>query len=754
MSKQVGLATKDLLFVLAGWVAPTCSTYIFLESLLAMKSRVPGPVSDDTHLVLQVGKKRTAIEPPAVVRVRASRMKSAELFSHFQAWAREEAGIVFPKVKVSILPAQALSSPSGGCPDDEDDCATPHTDDNAEVAASTGRLRSTSPLQRGLFATETIFPGERILLVPSSSLLGAGALQRLGSQLLLKTIAAPDAEGEEADASRDRNENGPRRINARTGEAFVLASIERLRRILHREDASSNETARIAQAAQDVGFEWREDDAVAVYLACCRSLLKGDPGYAPTVSVHDSDRIAAPRHDAGTVPGEDALPPITDAVPLTEDLHASVAEGCEVKVGEESSSAPPEPEPACNSFLPALAVLPDSFPTSPLYYADDELARIDGTNCAEYAKRMLQQFESDYTKLIDVLRAYDELFVDAVPTTAATIRSNEPIPPYLLRNRLRLSERVTFDAYKWALCNIYSRSSDFMMHTPTQNAALMDDVPKFRVIAPLFDMINHDFNSGVQHSLDLEAHSSGDLSVFNGSDRPIETGDEIRLSYGNFPNEKLLLIYHFVLEQNPYDAVAIYAPLNPSDPLYVSKCRLLQGQCNVDDSNEPHLLRKPQAALTADDETSPVQSILPVSLMSVLRLTGVQSVEELMSVVRADAGESDGDRQCASPTQPSGIPMISIENERSALVALQNALYAMSRQLALNLISDEGLRQGQGPSSPVPAKEEDQISLRVRSTNTINSRIMCQSEYEILQLALAEIHDRLSALDGDTSDQQ
>jgi hypothetical protein len=690
-------------------------------------------------------------------------MKSAELFSHFQAWAREEAGIVFPKLKVSILPAQALSSPAGGCPDDDEEVvdapATSHTDDNAEVAASTGRLRSTSPLQRGLVATETIFPGERILLVPSSSLLGAGTLQRLGSQLLRQTIAEPDAEGEEADDSRDRNANGLCKIDARTGEAFVLASIERLRRILQREDESTtNGNVYILQVAQVVGFEWRADDAVAMYLACCRSLLKDDPDYAPTVSVHDSDRIAGhdhpPRHDAGTVPGEDALPPITDAVPLAEDLHASVAEGCEVKVGEESSSAPPEPEPACKSFLPAVAVLPDSFPTSPLCYAEDELARIDGTNCAEYAKRMLQQFESDYTKLIDVLRAYDELFVDGVPTTATTTRSNEPIPPYLLRNRFRLSERVTFDAYKWALCNIYSRSSDFMMHTPTQNAALMDDVPRFRVIAPLFDMMNHDFNSGVQHSLDLEAHSSGALSVFNGSDRPIETGEEIRLSYGNFPNEKLLLIYGFVLEQNPYDAVAIYAPFNPSDPLYVAKRRLLQGRCNVEDPNEPHLLRKPQAALAADDETSPVQSILPVSLMSVLRLTGVQSVEELMSVVRADAGESDGDRQCASPMQLSGIPMISIENERSALLALQDALYAMSRQLALNLISDEGLRQGQEPSSPVPAKAEDQISPPVRSTNAINSRILCQSEYEILQLALAEIHDRLSALDGDTSIQQ
>jgi hypothetical protein len=689
-------------------------------------------------------------------------MESAELFSHFQAWAREEAGIVFPKVKVSILPAQALSSPAGGWPDDDGfvEAAAPCTNDNAEVAASTGRLRSTSPLQRGLFATETIFPGERILLVPSSSLLGAGTLQRLGSQRLLQTIAAPDAEGEEAGASRDRNANGPCKIDARTGETLVLASIERLRRILQREDASTtNGNVHMLQAAQDVGFEWRKDDAVAMYLACCRSLLKDDPDYAPTVSLHDTDRIAVhdhpPRHVAGTVPGEEAVPPITDAVPLTEDLLASVAESCEGKVGGESSSAPPEPEPACTSFLPAVAVLPDSFSTSPLYYAEDELARIDGTNCAEYAKRMLQQFESDYTKLIEVLRAYDELFVDGVPTTASTIRSsNAPIPPHLLRNRFRLSEHVTFDAYKWALCNIYSRSSDFMMHTPTQNAALMDDVPQFRVIAALFDMINHDFNSGVQHSLDLESHSSGDLSVFNGSDRPIETGEEIRLSYGNFPNEKLLLIYGFALEQNPYDAVAIYAPLNPSDPMYVVKCRLLQGRCNVEDPNEPHLLRKPQAALAADDETSPVQSILPVSLMSVLRLTGVQSVEELMSMVSADAGESDDDRRTSSPTQPSSIPMISIENERSALLALQDALYAMSRQLALNLISDEGLRQGQGPSSPLPAKEEDQISLRVRSTNTINSRILCQSEYEILQLALGEIHDRLSALDGDTSVQQ
>jgi hypothetical protein len=443
---------------------------------------------------------------------------------------------------------------------------------------------------------------------------------------------------------------------------------------------------------------------------------------------------------------------------VTEGLLSSVGDSCEVRVGDETSSASPEQEGACNSFLPAVAVLPDSFPSTPLYYTEEELARIDGTNCAEYARRMLQQFESDYTTLVEVLRAFDDLVVGGDPTTAtatATTGSSAPIAPHLLQHRFRMSERVTFDSYKWALCNIYSRSSDFMMHTPTSYAALMDDVPRFRVIAPLFDMINHDFSSDVQHSLDLETHSSGDLSVFNGSDRSIEPGEEIRLSYGNFPNEKLLLIYGFVLEQNPYDAVAIYALLNPSDPLYVAKCRLLQVRCNIDDPNAPHLLKKAQGAPTAGEGTSHVQSILPVSLISVLRLTGVQSAEELMSIVKADAGESEGG-QSSNLTPPLGIPVVSVDNERSALLALQDALYAMSRQLALNLISDEGLRQGQGqgPSSTVPAESEDEISLQVRSTNIRNARILCQSEYEILQLALAEIHDRLSALDCETSVQQ
>lgn len=99
--------------------------------------------------------------------------------------------------------------------------------------------------------------------------------------------------------------------------------------------------------------------------------------------------------------------------------------------------------------------------------------------------------------------------------------------------------------------------------------------------------------------------------------------------------------------------------------------------------------------------------------------------------------------------------MISVDNERSALLALQDALYKMSRHLALNLISDEGLRQGQGSLlSPVPEEEGYEVSSGVRSTNARNSRILCQSEYEILQLALAEIHDRLSALGGYTKDQQ
>jgi hypothetical protein len=211
--------------------------------------------------------------------------------------------------------------------------------------------------------------------------------------------------------------------------------------------------------------------------------------------------------------------------------------------------------------------------------------------------------------------------------------------------------------------------------------------------------------------------------VFNGSTE-VQPGDEILLNYGNFRNEKLLLVYGFCVTKNPHDAVQIYAPLSPSDPLFQVKARMLASRCGIEDVNAPHALIRQAGS-----------AIIPSSLLAVLRLIGVQSPEEVMTIARQD--------------EP-GIGMISIDNEASALQALNQALHTMARQLALNMISDDGLHA----ASSVPRtssysdtngnNDDDKASLR--GINARNAKILCQSEYQILQAAMASLSERLARL--------
>lgn len=174
--------------------------------------------------------------------------------------------------------------------------------------------------------------------------------------------------------------------------------------------------------------------------------------------------------------------------------------------------------------------------------------------------------------------------------------------------------------------------------------------------------------------------------------------------------------------------------------------------CDLEDVNGPHVLHKERAGSS---------SILPASLLSVLRGVGIQSEEELQSI----------------PNDRDGVRMISRENEQAALSALGQALHTMARQLALNMISDDNLQAASNlqparpPLAPVteeqaeqeesddsaatgerPAKKQveapqaTQERFQMGGVNLTNTKILCQSEYAILQAALAEISECLDRL--------
>lgn len=50
---------------------------------------------------------------------------------------------------------------------------------------------------------------------------------------------------------------------------------------------------------------------------------------------------------------------------------------------------------------------------------------------------------------------------------------------------------------------------------------------------------------------------------------------KIFFNYGNFPNHKLLRLYGFAIDNNPFDTVEIWAPMSPEAPLYEYKVNVL-----------------------------------------------------------------------------------------------------------------------------------------------------------------------------------
>jgi hypothetical protein len=86
----------------------------------------------------------------------------------------------------------------------------------------------------------------------------------------------------------------------------------------------------------------------------------------------------------------------------------------------------------------------------------------------------------------------------------------------------------------------------------------------------------------------------------------------------------------------------------------------------------------------------------------------------------------------------------------------------MARQLALNMISDEGLHGASSGIDSVKAKATDGIRITEKEkeptkannveANTRNAKILCQSEYSILQAAMEELSERLKILEEGIAD--
>jgi len=593
---------------------------------------------------------------------------------------------------------------------------------------------------RGLFAKETIHPGELILHVPARCVISERMLQNLGSKLMLHLENGTQRPTTVTDGSGRRTTHL---------EENALMMIERFRLFVE------EQTCCESGERGDNAHSWKEDDALALFLIASKTLLLvHDDEDASVEIINDTQCSNKATGGEATVQEHDCHSLMRDVVGQNQTSTSSINTGItclEKKTAE-----------GIMSFLPYIGMLPDKFPTHPVFYTANELKRIEGTNCHEFTKRMIVQMKSDYDIIERVFQQYWKEDYEWISSNHLESCRKEKLRKNTgsFCHCFGLNPKVlTLDAYQWALTTIYSRASDASREFKSGDDDVDNDqepssYKRHRVIVPFLDMINHGFTQPPAHySMDSE----GNMRVY--ADTTIPSGSEILYNYGNFGNEKLLMVYGFVVDNNPFEAVQLYAPLPVTDPLYDAKSRLLLNWCDVEDPNSPYILHRP---------TNEIEGILPNGLLSALRLIGVASIDEIVKIT-TNLFDNSSENQ--------GIPFVNNENEYNALLALGNALEIMTRQLALCLISDTGLsaasispvtisnqehltaneQLARGVSnsktcneSSTSCKENIQpgfvVSTHDGRTNTYNTKILCEGQYDIFRLALEEVTKRLEEL--------
>lgn len=184
-------------------------------------------------------------------------------------------------------------------------------------------------------------------------------------------------------------------------------------------------------------------------------------------------------------------------------------------------------------WKPFLDLLPENY-TATIFWNEKDLEQLKEGNLYQITNMHKKQIKLEYQKIKNLIcKKFVQIF-----------------PPNLFSE----------DRYFWALGTIWSRALDITV----------GGIQK-RVLVPLLDMFNHDFSSHIKHTFNplkkqFEAETETEL----------EPGSQIFLNYGPMGNSKLLHLYGFTVDQNPYDYIQLFLSMSPQAELYEKKKELLE----------------------------------------------------------------------------------------------------------------------------------------------------------------------------------
>ncbi|KAF1794052.1 Rubisco LSMT, substrate-binding domain [Phytophthora cactorum] len=169
-----------------------------------------------------------------------------------------------------------------------------------------------------------------------------------------------------------------------------------------------------------------------------------------------------------------------------------------------------------------IELLPQTYHNA-LYFEQEEIKALEGSNLFFIAQQMEENVASDYARLKESVLL--ELFENIT----------EGITRFV---SLRLDEAPVTAA----------TSNDSGVPVAKQS---------FKAMVPVFDMLNHDPEAEMSHFFDMD-----DQRFKLVSHQHWNAGAQMFINYGALSNHKLLSLYGFVIIGNPFDAVEMWLPMD------------------------------------------------------------------------------------------------------------------------------------------------------------------------------------------------
>lgn len=217
---------------------------------------------------------------------------------------------------------------------------------------------------------------------------------------------------------------------------------------------------------------------------------------------------------------------------------------------------------AASPIADYLDALPNAFHT-PLFYDDEAMRGLDGTNLHSAVLAQRKQLNK---VLVEYVRPAGGKLVKAMRVEEKRVRNEDAkgkgFLSFMTGKKIEKvsGSKIMLDEFRWAYACFWSRA----LALPIGNDPMM---PTVEAIVPGIDFANH---SSMKPNARWRVTRVNGANKNKDSEQVVELvcepgsvpgpGAEVKISYGDKPNEELLFIHGFAERDNPSDKLVLRAP--------------------------------------------------------------------------------------------------------------------------------------------------------------------------------------------------